>query len=39
MKTPLKLFDATLLDSSECHLHCYDFGHLLDVISFMGDTK
>ena len=25
---------ATLLDSSECHLHYYDFRHSLDVISF-----
>ena len=34
VKTSLKLFDATLLDSSECHLHCYDFRHSLNVISF-----
>lgn len=33
MKTLLKLFDATLLDYSECHLHCYDYRHCLNVIS------
>ena len=32
MKALLKLFDATLLDSSECHLHYCDFRHSLDVI-------
>jgi hypothetical protein len=36
MKTLLKLFDATLLDASECHLHCCEFRHSLDVISFFG---
>ena len=32
MKTLLKLFDATLLDSSECHLHYCDLRH--SFISF-----
>ena len=32
VKTLLKLFDATLLDSTECHLHYYDFRHSLNVI-------
>ena len=32
----LKLFNATLLDSSECHLHYCDFRHSLNVISFLG---
>ena len=36
MKTLFKLFDATLLDSSECHLHYRDFRHSLNAISFMG---
>ena len=35
----LKLFDATLLDSNECHLHDYDFRHSLIVISFFLDTQ
>jgi hypothetical protein len=34
----VKLFDATLLDSSECHLHYYDFRHSLNVISSSFDT-
>ena len=34
MKTLLKLFDVTLLDSSECYLYYYDFRHSLNVISF-----
>ena len=29
MKTLLKLFDTIVLDSSECHLHYYDFKHSL----------
>ena len=36
MKTLLKLFDVTLLDPSECHLHYYDFRHSLNVIYFLG---
>ena len=37
MKSLLKLIDATLLDSSECHLHYCDVRH--NVISFLGDTQ
>ena len=32
MKALLKLFDATLLDSNECHLHYYDCRHSLNAI-------
>ena len=42
MNTLLKLFDATLLDSNECHLHYYDFEHSLNVFlffSFLFDTQ
>ena len=34
VKTLLKQFDATLLDSSECQLHSCDFKHSLNVVSF-----
>jgi hypothetical protein len=39
VKTLLKLFDATLLDFGECHLHYCDFRHSLNVISFLLDTQ
>ena len=39
VKTLLKSFDATLLNYSEFHLHCYDFRHSLNAISNMGDTQ
>ena len=32
MKTLLKLFDATLLDPGEYHLHCHVSKHYLNVI-------
>ena len=35
VKTLLKSFDATLLDSCECHLHYCDFKHFLNIISFI----
>ena len=39
VKTPLKVFDAILLDSSEYHLYCYVFRHSLNVMSFfLGHT-
>ena len=40
MKTLLILFEATLLDSDECHLHYYDCRHSLNAISsFFLDTQ
>jgi hypothetical protein len=36
MKTLLKLFDTTMLDSSECHLHYYEFKHSLNVFFKRG---
>ena len=35
MKTLLKLFDATLLDSSECHLHHCDLKHSLSLLIYL----
>jgi hypothetical protein len=35
-ETLLDLFDATLLDSNECHLHYHDFRHSL---KFFFDTQ
>jgi hypothetical protein len=35
----LKLFDAILLDSSECHLHHCDFKHSLNATSFLLGTQ
>ena len=35
----LKLCDATLLDSNECHMHNYDFGHYLNIISLFLDIR
>ena len=34
MKTLLKLVDAILLDSSECHLHYYEFKYSLNIFLF-----
>ena len=35
-----RLFHTTLLHSSECHLHSYDFRHSLSVITFFSlDTQ
>ena len=33
------VFDATLLDSNECHLHSYDFQHSSNVIFVFLDTQ